>query len=138
LEGAQRELDSARMAKLVEVVSGANAQVSVELPAGFSDDAVGELVSAGVRKLSAPSAFTSMVLSAVPEDVRASVREQAGTRDVAEALALAAETLAQLDPSANERIEALSYGEALALLPRSVGSGSATRVSTFLAENAGY
>lgn len=95
---------------------------------------------AGARKLDLGAPFTRLVLGALEPELRASLEVRAKATGVPtwELLAQFGDPLQDAAPHAREKVEALSYAEALDLLDRVGAHGSASAAMAFLAEKAGY
>ncbi|HEY8208975.1 MAG TPA: hypothetical protein VIG99_15900 [Myxococcaceae bacterium] len=124
---------------LVEVAGRFGAWLSVE-DLGASAREPGAWGPAGARKLDAGGPFTRVVLGALEPELRASLEARAAATGVPawDLLAQFGDPLRDAAEGARERVEALSYAEALELLERSGARGSASAAMAFLAERAGY
>ncbi|HYV44536.1 MAG TPA: hypothetical protein VFA20_06715 [Myxococcaceae bacterium] len=131
--------DAASLRALAEVAGRFGAWLSVEAlgPTVPTPEAWGP---AGARKLDAGGPFTRLVLGALEPELRASLEVRAKATGVAtwELLAQFGDPLQDAAPRAREKVEALSYAEALDLLERAGARGSASASVAFLAERAGY
>lgn len=131
-------LDVAALSELSEVARAFGAWLSVEVVGRARQ--LSAWAPGGARKLDVGSACAEVVLGALEPSLRDSLRAKARAVGVPlwELLAQLGDPLAEAPEAARERVEALSYGEALELLEASGGRGSATAATTFLAEQAGY
>jgi hypothetical protein len=94
-------------------------------------------VEAGARKIDAGDVFSHIVLGMLPEDVRAGLLSRAKETQTSLADLLAAsETIIQgLTDRAQERLEALTFADALLLLGTLGAKGSATGTMSWIVDN---
>jgi hypothetical protein len=91
----------------------------------------------GVRKLDAGDTFSRIVLDVLPEEVSKGLLAQAQESQipVADLLGASEEILQGLDARTQERLEALSFADALSLLGALRAANSATESMSWLIEN---
>lgn len=112
------EPDVALLRQLVEVAAEYDAVVTVgEVGAGWAR-ALPTCVAAGVRKVDCVGAFERLALGAFPAQARASVEGKSAAAGLppGELLSVLEEQLPPLEPAARERLEALSFAEAVEVL----------------------
>ncbi|MBF5044018.1 hypothetical protein FGE12_16590 [Aggregicoccus sp. 17bor-14] len=137
-QGDEPDVDGVRA--LVDCAQAFGASLSAEEPLANSFRTLPAYVAAGVRKLSAPVPFGRVALNAHPAEERLALAERALGAGVPahDLLGLLEERLPALDARARERVEALSFGEAVDLFSRVGATRTARRSMAFLAERAGY
>lgn len=137
--GQGDEPDVEGLRALVECAAAFGASLSLEEPHAASFRSLPSCVAAGVRKLAAPAPFGRVVLNAYPEEERLGIAERAMAAGVpaGELLAMLEERLPALAPAARERVEALSFAEAVELFSRVGASRTGRRAMAFLAQGAG-
>ena len=138
-EGAGANLDLPALRELSEVARRFGAWLTVE-EVGTSTRALPGWGPAGARKVDLGAPFARVVLSALEPDMRASLKVRAIATSIPtwELLAQFGDPLQEAPAGAREKVEALSYAEALELLEQAGAHGSATAAMAFLAEQAGY
>jgi len=137
--GAGPGVDLPALRELSEVAARSGAWLSVE-ELGATVRAPAAWGPGGVRKLDAGGPFTRVVLGSLEAELRASLEVRATATSIPtwELLAQLGDPLQEAPASARERVEALSYAEALELLEQAGARGSATTAMGFLAERSGY
>jgi len=138
-EGGGANLDLPALRELSDVARRFGAWLSVE-EVGTSVRALPGWGPAGARKVDMGAPFARVVLGALEPDLRASLEVRAIATSIPtwELLAQFGDPLQEAPAGAREKVEALSYAEALELLERAGARGSATAATAFLAEQAGY
>jgi hypothetical protein len=139
LTGQGEEPDTDAVRELVDCATTYGASLAVDEPTAASFRTLPAYVAAGVRKLSAPAPFGRVALNAHSPEERIAIAERALSAGVpaGELLGLLEERLPALDAPARERLEALSFSEAVELFSRVGASRTGRRTLAFLAEPAG-
>jgi hypothetical protein len=137
--GQGDEPDVEALQALVECAGAFGASLSLEEPHASSFRSLPAYVAAGVRKLAAPAPFGRVALNAHPEEERLAIAERSLSAGVpaGELLAMLEERLPALTPAARERVEALSFAEAVELFSRVGASRTGRRALSFLAQGTG-
>jgi hypothetical protein len=138
--GQGDEPDVELVRALVDCAGAFGASLSLEEPHAASFRTLPAYAAAGVRKLSAPVPFGRVALNAHAEEERLAIAERSLSAGVpaGELLGLLEERLPALSPAARERVEALSFSEAVELFSRVGASRTGRRAMAFLAQGAGY
>lgn len=133
------EPDVALLRRLVDLAADYDAVVTVgEVGVGVPR-ALPTYVAAGVRKVDCVGAFERLALGAWPPEARASVVEKAAAAGLppGELLSVLEEQLPPPTPEARERLEALSFTEAVEVLSALGATRSGQTSMRFLAQNRG-
>lgn len=133
------EPDVALLRRLVDLASEYGAVVAVgEVGAAFPQ-ALPTYVAAGVRKVDCVGAFERLALGAWPAEIRESVRQKAAAAGLppGELLGVMEEQLPPLEPDAREKLEALSFAEAVELLSALGATRTGWAAMRFLADHRG-
>ncbi len=138
LEGEVRRdgLDTALLGELASVASDFGVNLTVADRGRPAQSEFVEWSKAGARKVDAGDTFSCLVLDVLPEDVRAALLAQAQETQspVADVLGASEPVIQALDTRRQERLEALTFADALALLGALGAKGSATRAQSWLVE----
>jgi hypothetical protein len=133
------EPDVGLLRKLVELATEYGTAVAVGEVGAALPQALPTYVAAGVRKVDCVGAFESLALGAWPEETRQGVREKAAAAGLppGELLGVMEEGLPPLEPAAREKLEALSFAEAVELLSALGATRTGWAAMRFLAEHRG-
>jgi hypothetical protein len=138
LDGESRRdgLDALLLAELASAASGFGVELTVADRGRPSHGEFIEWCKAGARKVDAGDTFSRIVLDALPEDVREGLlaHAQETQSPVADLLGASEAIIQALDARTQERLEALTFADALALLGALGASGSATQAQSWLVE----
>ncbi len=136
--GQGDEPDAEALRELVDAAAASGASLSLEEAHAPSFRTLPAYVAAGVRKLCAPAPFGRVALNAHPEEERLAIAERSLAAGVpaGELLALLEERRPALSAAARERVEALSFAEAVELFTRVGASRTGRRALAFLAQGA--
>ena len=138
-ELGEGEPDVALLRQLVDLASDYDVVVTVgEVGAGHPQS-LPTYVAGGARKVDCVGAFERLALGAWPAEVRASVVEKAAAAGLppGELLSVLEEQLPPLEPAARERLEALSFAEAVEVLSSLGATRTGLASMRSLAENRG-
>jgi hypothetical protein len=137
--GEQRHdgLDTALLGELAAVASRFGVELTVADRGRTAHSEFIEWARVGARKLDAGDTFSRIVLDALPEDVSKGLLAHAVETQipVADLLGASESILQSLDARTQERLEALSFADALALLGALRAANSATESMSWLVEN---
>ncbi|MBZ4421468.1 hypothetical protein [Myxococcus sp. RHSTA-1-4] len=133
------EPDVALLRQLVEVAADYDAVVTVGEVGPGLPQVLPTYVAAGVRKVDCVGGFERLSLGAWPAEVRASVEEKAAAAGLppGELLSVLEEQLPPLEPAASERLEALSFAEAVEVVSGLGATRTGMPAMRFLAQNRG-
>lgn len=133
----QEGLDTQLLAELAGVATDFGVELTVADRGRTTRGEFLEWARVGARKLDAGDTFTRIVLDALPVDVREGLLAHAAETQipVADLLGASESILQSLDARTQERLEALSFADALALLGALRASHSATQTMSWLVEN---
>ncbi|HYH97063.1 hypothetical protein [Hyalangium sp.] len=130
-------LDTALLGELAAVASRFGVELTVADRGRTSHSEFVEWARVGARKLDAGDTFSRIVLDALPEDVSKGLLAHAEETQipVADLLGASESILQGLDARTQDRLEALSFADALALLGALRAANSATESMSWLVEN---
>lgn len=133
----QEGLDTALLGELVAVASHFGVELTVADRGRTAQSEFTQWARVGARKLDAGDTFSRLVLDMLPEGVSQGLLAQAEETQipVADLLGASESILQNLDSRAQERLEALSFADALALLGALRAAHSATQSMSWLVEN---
>lgn len=133
------EPDVDLLRRLVVLASDYDAVVTVGEVGAGAPHALPTYVAAGVRKVDCVGAFARLALGAWPPETRASVEEKAVAAGLppGELLSVLEEQLPPLTDAARERLEALSFSEAVDVVSALGATRSGGTSMRFLAQNRG-
>ncbi|MBN1210274.1 MAG: hypothetical protein JXB05_35810 [Myxococcaceae bacterium] len=135
----EEELDVGMLHLLVELATEYGVSVTVAEVPERAMRSLPTLVAAGVRKVDCAAPFERLGLAAFPAEARAVVTQKAEATGLrpGELLGLLEEQFPALEPSARERLEALSFTEATEMIALLGASRSGWRSMVWLAEHQG-
>ncbi len=135
----EEELDVGLLHLVVKLAAEFGVAVTVGEVSERSARALPTFVAAGVRKVDCAGPFERLALKAWPEEARALVEQRARATGMSpgELVGLLEEQLPALEPAARERLEALSFTEAVEMLSALGASRTGWRTMAWLAENRG-
>jgi hypothetical protein len=135
----EEDLDVGLLHLLVELATEFNVSVTVAEVGERSLRSLPTFVAAGVRKVDCAAPFERLALAALPAEARGVVEQKAESTGVppGELLGLIEEQLPQLESSAREKLEALSFTEATEVLSLLGASRTGWRSMVWLAEHQG-